>query len=460
MKISCSNFREYLNVLADIVPKKCKLPILQNVLIGSGAICANNLESALEIQMPEATDGVFLLPFSAVITLVKHVPYYETLTIEKVSKDVCKISWHDGNATFESKPVGDFPPVPSYVPEITGFLNGDILIPALLSAIKYCATDETRPVLTGVSLYLGDSLAVAGTDGFRLAYQYINMVYPATKTVILPTKSILQIRDLWKKRPLASGEGANIILPRKFQLGLITEPGKEKDANGDPIRSLTSIMIKYGDVTFWSRVITGSVPDHLKLVNSFKQSTAIKFNAEDVFYALQQIKSTASSGASVARFSWSGNQMKVAAKASESQIIESQLTIEPTESEGKIGINVFYLMDYLNGKSGTVSMGYEDPRSPAVFRYPGQPLVTIMPMMVKWQEDEETKADEETEQEENAGDASENDGETESTPETITEETQIPPEPGKNEPEDVVPVGTATQGTKTRKSQKSKKEQL
>ncbi len=455
MKISCSNFREYLNVLADIVPKKCKLPILQNVLIGSGAICANNLESALEIQMPEATDESFLLPFATVINMVKHIPYYETLNIEKAAKDVYKISWSDGAATFESKPVVDFPPVPSYVPEVTGFLNGDILIPALLSAIKYCTTDKVRPVLAGVSLYLGDSLAVAGTDGFRLAYQYINMVYPATKTVILPTESILQIQNLWKKRPLASGDGVNIVLPRKFQLGLITEPGKEKDINGEPVRTLTSIMVKYGDVTFWSRVIAGSVPDHLKLVNSFKQSTVVKFNAEDMFYALQRIKSTASSGSSIARLSWSGNQMKVSAKASDSQNIETHLTIDPVESSGKIGINILYLMDYLNSKSGSISMGYEDPRSPAVFRYPGQPLVTIMPMLVKWPEDEA-----ESEQGENVEDAPDNDVETESTPDPDPEETQIPPEPGENEPEDAVSVGPVTKVPKTRKSRKSKKEQL
>jgi len=51
---------------------------------------------------------------------------------------------------------------------------------------------------------------------------------------------------------------------------------------------------------------------------------------------------------------------------------------------GRIGLNLPYLMEYLKGKTGFITMATTDHTKPALFRCSGHPLVVIMPMHVEW----------------------------------------------------------------------------
>ena len=57
------------------------------------------------------------------------------------------------------------------------------------------------------------------------------------------------------------------------------------------------------------------------------------------------------------------------------------------DQQGRIAINLRYLLSYLQGKDGLVTMESSGGQSPVLFRYGGSPVVMIMPMLAKWESD-------------------------------------------------------------------------
>ena len=176
MQIRVRKLRDDLTLLQSVVPKKPTLEILSNVLVKDGALMANDLEAMVSLRLKEANGACWLLPYRSVLDFLKYVPGDELITIDPNGKKV-SFSSNNGSASFDTKDAGDFQLSELKEPLSTGLLTGDVLIPALVTAIKYCATDQARPVLSGVTLYLGNVLQVAAADGFRLSFQSLNLSY-------------------------------------------------------------------------------------------------------------------------------------------------------------------------------------------------------------------------------------------------------------------------------------------
>ena len=146
MQIRVDKLRANLALLQPVVPKKPTLPVVTHVLIQEGQMVATDLENTVSLNVPEAREGL-LLPFHAVMELLKYVPGDEMLTLEPNGKTI-KLSWKGGSASYEVKEAQDYPPIPMPEFQTEGDLNGDLFIEALLAALPYCATESTRPVLS------------------------------------------------------------------------------------------------------------------------------------------------------------------------------------------------------------------------------------------------------------------------------------------------------------------------
>jgi DNA polymerase-3 subunit beta len=176
MQIRVDKLRANLTLLQPVVPKKATLPIITHVLIQRGQMVATDLENTVSLKVPEAKEGL-LLPFHAAMELLKYVPGDEMLNLDLTGKTI-KLSWKGGSAAYEVKEAQDYPPIPTIDSQAEGDLNGDLLVDALMAALPYCATESTRPVLTGVTVYLDNVLQIAGADGFRLSFQSLKQSYP------------------------------------------------------------------------------------------------------------------------------------------------------------------------------------------------------------------------------------------------------------------------------------------
>jgi len=396
MQIRVDKLRYHLALLQPVEPKKAALPVITHILVQDGQIAATALETFVSIKLPEAQEA-FLLPYHSVMQLLKYVPGDEILTLQLNGKTI-KRSWPGGSASYEVKDVQDYPAVPPQMEiKAEGKLNGDRLVEALVAALPYCATEETRPVLTGVTLYLGTVLQVAGADGFRLSYQSLKMTYPLQQTLILPVNTVKVLEHLWHKSPatvpLENDLIRQLMAVRELKLSL---------AEG-------MADFQFGSIRITSKLIAGTPPDHLALLNNFREPIKVKLIAPELRNAVRRLEGIAKDGTGIVRLKWTETAMAVSARSEEKGEISAEIPVQPESLPGRVALNVKYLLDYLEGKEGLITLGKDEGSSPALFHYGSKPVVAIMPMNVQWEEDkpkteepaEETKGEPEESVEEN-----------------------------------------------------------
>jgi DNA polymerase-3 subunit beta len=179
LEINVTGLREALELVGPAVPRKYTLPVVKNVRLGEGQVVATDLDVAVAAALPEAANQV-LLPHQEVLEFLRYAPGHLTARITAVptgeGMGLVSIAVDGMEGQFKAPGPKDFPPVPFTGPdqaEHQGVLDGDALVRAVATVLPSAATEETRPVLTGVCLTLGDEVEAAAADGFRLAWEKI-----------------------------------------------------------------------------------------------------------------------------------------------------------------------------------------------------------------------------------------------------------------------------------------------
>ena len=202
MKFTClrENLLKTLNSASKVVPIKNSLPILSHILIkaenNSVTIFATNLESALAINLPASveTDGVATVSLKLLRDAITHVTS-QSLLLELTGDSLSVIS-PKAQASFMTMSASDFPSIPARdtnVPFIE--INTAELFNAISLVAFSCATDEAKPVYTGVLVsFANNTLTLATTDGFRLSEKKISITSDLIEfSAIVPAKTFLEI---------------------------------------------------------------------------------------------------------------------------------------------------------------------------------------------------------------------------------------------------------------------------
>src|SRR3990172_5218518 len=96
-------------------------------------------------------------------------------------------------ATIAGVDADDFPPIPSVEDGGSLQLDPQELHTAISQAIIAAATDDSRPVLTGVDVLMeGDQLTLAAADGFRLSVRHLTLPKAVPERVegIIPARPL------------------------------------------------------------------------------------------------------------------------------------------------------------------------------------------------------------------------------------------------------------------------------
>ena len=372
MQMRVDRLREVLTLLQPVIPRKTTLPVLANVLLKDGKAVATDLETAVALELPEAK-GECLVPHHAAANLLKYVPGYEPLTIDQEGKNL-SLSWEGGKASYDVAEPEDYPPIPEVKATAEHTVDGDTLVPALLSMVGYCATEDTRPVLCGVTLSFGDTLAIAASNGFKLAYQVLPIAFPAegVETAIISTRTIHILGHLWDKTPrvapLESSLVRVITARRQLELSL-----------GGGLLKVELLKAKFGRAALVIQLIQGTPPNFKQLIPS-ETPLKVQVFAADLERAVRRLQGIAKDGSGIVRLTWTEDTMTVSAKSEDKGEAEAQVSVKTEGGPGRVAVNVRYLLDYLQGKEGVVTVGVESPSSPILFRHGTSPLVVIMPM--------------------------------------------------------------------------------
>ncbi len=368
IQMRVDRLREVLSLVQPVIPRKTALPVLTNVLLKDGEAIANDLETMVVLEFPEA-EGVYLIPHRPAQELLKYVPGNELLTIEQSNKSL-KFSWEGGKAKFDAADPKEYPPAPEVKDSVSGTVDGDRLIPALMSVVDYCSADESRPVLSGIGLSLGETIEVAAGDGFKMAYQILPVSFPAEEKVIIPAHTIRVLGQLWKKIPpvvpLEDSLISQVMTKRQLELTLGT-----------------GLKAHFGRVTIFSKLIEGSSPNFSQLIPQ-EPPLKVRILAPELERAVRRCTEASRDGPGIIRLIWTETAMAVSAESEGMGSVEAKVPVQTEGGAGKVAINLNYLLGYLKGKEGLLTIGAKGVGDPVLFRHSTSPLVVIMPMHAQW----------------------------------------------------------------------------
>jgi DNA polymerase-3 subunit beta len=376
MKVTClqENLARGLGIVGRAVALRSTLPITSNVLIstehGRIKLAATNLDIALSCwiggQIEE--EGAITVPSKLITDFVNSLPAEKiSLTLSPRSKQV-KLVCARNEATIGGMDADDFPPIPSVEGDALE-IDAKTLREAITQVVFSAATDDSRPVLTGVDIVVdGDQLTLAAADGFRLA-----------------------VRTLKLKKKL--GERQEVIVPSKA----LSELNRLLQDQEDPVQvtfnaNKTQVLFKLKDIELVAQLIQGTFPDYSRLIPKEWGSRAV-VEVRDFLQETKIASIFARDGSGIVRITFQGGDdgtpghMTVAARAEEIGDNTGALDAAVEGEPSKIAFNGKYLQEVLQVlDGGRVALETTGPSQPGVIRPIDNDnyVHVVMPMFVQW----------------------------------------------------------------------------
>ena len=435
MEIQVNKLRELMELFKPVVPKKSALAITAYIRLGEGKATATDLETMVIADLPEAEEPM-LLPFASLAEMLKYVPGDGTIKIETQNKKVSLV-WSGGTASYPTEAIQDFPVLPEMPNKAEGLIDGDTLIAAMLAALPYVATDESRPVLSGVTLVLGSPIEVAAGDGFRMSHQVLGLSFPLEVKIIVPAHAVNILGHVFAKTPRTPPSSADSLIPiiiakRQLHMALAGENKVRVDFG-----QTASVVIN---------LVQGTPPEWLKLIPKGEPTLQSQVFAPQLEAAVRRVGSIAKDGKGIIRMVFADGNLTVSATGEDQEISATIDTLNTQGEPGRTALDHKYLLAFLSGKQGIVILSKYEDTSPLVFQYQNSLRVLIMPMFVEWGDEKPTAAEK-----------------VEPEPETIEENPEVEPEEetessleeeaaeAEEEPEPVAAAPTKTPAKRKRK---------
>ena len=327
IEVTQEKLSKALNNVSRIAVGKVTLPILNNVLIRVSnkkvSLVTTNLDMAIIDFLPvsNSKDGVITVPAKLLAEFVSNLPKGEVI---KISEKNHKITIAAGKykSIINGSPADDFPELPEINEKAAVIfkMGVDEFKTGMSEVIIASSNDLTRPALTGVYFNTYDkTLAIAATDGYRLAEKKLIKNVQSEIAVIVPTNSLQEVlRSL-------SDEMDEI----------------EISFNEDLVR------FRLGEVEIISKLIDASYPDYRRLIPK-NNNIKVELNRDEVIRVTKLASLFARSvNGSIICETKKPDIFSIKSVASE--LGENDSSIEATvEEEGKVTLNSRFLMDALN----------------------------------------------------------------------------------------------------------------
>ena len=268
-----------------------------------------------------------------------------------------------------------FPAIPSVTEGVIVRVAPDVLRDAINRVAFAAATEDSRPVLTGIKVEIsGDSFTFAAADGFRLA------VYEGKLS-----------------EPIADAESLEFIIPARALL----EVNRLIGGQSDPVeftvtQQKSQAMFRMDNVELVSQLIQGTFPNYKQLVPESYDTRAV-VNQGAFLQATRTASIFARDGSGIVRLNVTTDdeeqavgKLLVSSRAEELGDNTGELDAQVEGDEAKIAFNSKYLSDVLDVLGdGEVAMETTTPSSPGVIKPAADSesytyTHVVMPMFVQW----------------------------------------------------------------------------
>jgi DNA polymerase-3 subunit beta len=347
------------------IANRPQLPVLSHLLLttsqGRLQISATNLEIGLSLWLGVKIEktGALTLPARLFTEFIASLPPGSVELLADHASLTATSGPH--RATFSGLSASEFPPIPTAKNSPDFTLTFAQLQPLVTEVAFATATDDTRPVLTGLLLRsINRRLQAVATDGYRLSLKDLgpSSLSLPDKGLLLPSRALLEAVRIFTSKT-----------DRKITLSL--------DSN--------QLIFAGDEAEIVSRLLDGSFPDFEKIIPQ-TQTTTITLDREELLRAVRLAAVFAHDSANIVKFAIRRSHLTISSTTQQIGNSRSTLDARVVGENHQIAFNARYLLDFLNSTSAEeVTLATTTPLAPGVFRPVGDTsyLHLIMPVRVQ-----------------------------------------------------------------------------
>jgi DNA polymerase-3 subunit beta len=196
------NLARGLQTVSRAVSSRATLPVLANVLLKTQdaglKLTATNLEIGISSWVPGKVEGEgeITVPAKLITDLVASLPN-QRIDLELSVKDrTLKLTCGGSRASIKGIEADEFPVVAAIGEAPTTAVPSRALREALTEVVFAAASDESRPILTGVlTRFAGETVTLAAADNYRIAVRTLAVARPVGTelTIVVPARSYAEL---------------------------------------------------------------------------------------------------------------------------------------------------------------------------------------------------------------------------------------------------------------------------
>jgi DNA polymerase III subunit beta len=355
-----------LSIVSRAVSSRSTLPVLANVLLktedGGLKLTATNLEIGITYWVPGKieTDGATTVPAKLLTDLVNSLPAGDKVDLELGPGE----SLHLRSGRFETHIKGieaeEFPAIQTAGERPTTRVAQNILRRALNETAFAAASDEARPILTGVlAKFEGNQLTLAAADNYRIAVKTIEVLDAVPETsVVIPARALNEL--------------ARVLADVDDPVEIVLASGRNQ------------VLFHLDGIDLVSRLIDGQFPNYQQVVPK-EHSTRAVLDREELLRAVRPAALIAHESANIVKLQIGADGEAGITVSANAEVGDHVGQVEAAvEGDGTtIAFNARYLADVLtNVDADQFALELNGPLSPGVFKPVGDDhyIHVVMPV--------------------------------------------------------------------------------
>ncbi len=368
MKLSVmqENLARGLSVVSRAVSNRSTLPVLANVLLKTEdaglKLTATNLEIGITYWVPGKieSDGATTVPAKLLTDLVNSLPSGDRVDLTLQAADTLHLRCGRFESHIKGIDADEFPAIGAAGERPTTRIAQNVLRKALAEIVFAAASDEARPILTGVlAKFEGDRLTLAAADNYRIAVKTIPILDAVPETsVVIPARALNEL--------------ARILADVDDPVEVVLAGGRNQ------------VLFHLDGVDLVSRLIDGQFPNYQQVVPQSHTTRAI-LDREELLRAVRPAALIAHESANIVKLQISSDGEPGITVSANAEVGDHVGQVAATvEGDGTtIAFNARYLADVLtNVTADQFALELNGPLSPGVFKPVGddQYIHVVMPV--------------------------------------------------------------------------------
>jgi DNA polymerase III subunit beta len=201
LSVMQENLARGLSVVSRAVSSRSTLPVLANVLLKTEdaglKLTATNLEIGITYWVPGKIDqdGATTVPAKLLTDLVNSLPSGDRVDLEVAAGELLHVKAGRFQSHLKGIDADEFPAIGTGGDRPTTRIAQNVLRRALAETTFAAASDEARPILTGVlAKFEGSELTLAAADNYRIAVKTVPILDAVPDTsVVIPARALIEL---------------------------------------------------------------------------------------------------------------------------------------------------------------------------------------------------------------------------------------------------------------------------